>query len=322
MEIIDKKGSLIISLYFELIWRVFDKVNLKAKEKYFHNTREATPKLLELFQKYQISCTWATVGVLFNRDWVEWDQNIPFDTPNYTNKKLSAYKYAQKTKNIGLDEFFFAPDLIKAIQKTKNQEIGMHTHSHYNCLEPEQDAKAFEVDLGTSIRLSKQFDIKLESLVFPRNQFNDDYMKICEKNGIKQVGSNPTNWYRQNTQKDSLFQKIFRTGDTYFGNMDKSYPPSFTGSKLGTVVSQPASRLLRLYSENKILNNLKIQKIKNEMKSASIKGEVYHLCWRPHNFGNNPEENLDDLEHLLNFYQKCKIKYGFKSLNMKTLFNN
>ena len=46
--------------------------------------------------------------------------------------------------------------------------------------------------------------ISLKSLVFPRNQFNESYLKVCVELGIENVRSNPNNWYWANVQEDSI----------------------------------------------------------------------------------------------------------------------
>jgi len=311
-----KNGFLVISLDFELLWGVFDKVEHKEKETYFNNTRKVIPEILKLFSKYQIHATWATVGMLFNNNWEEWRKNEPEILPTYKNTNLSAYDYG-KTLDTSETEFFcFAKNLILQIQDTPNQEIGTHTYSHYYCLEKGQTVASFKADLEKSIRLAKQMGIELKSLVFPRNQFNEDYLKVCYELGIENVRSNPTDWYWKDTQNDSLKNKIFRTGDAYIGSNNKSYSLSDLNFEKGKPLAQKASRLLRPYSANKFLNDLKLKRIKSEMTSAAKNNEIYHLWWHPHNFGNNPVENIADLKEILNHYSVCNEKYGFKSVTM------
>ncbi|CAM4345093.1 polysaccharide deacetylase family protein [Gillisia limnaea] len=312
-------GFLVISLDFELLWGVFDKVDYKEKETYFKNTRKVIPEILGLFSEYDIHCTWATVGMLFNKNWEEWRGNKLEILPDYKNTNLSAYVYGKALNSTETEFFCFAKDLIQQIQNTPHQEVGTHTYSHYYCLEEGQTLAFFKADLEKSIELAKQMGIELKSLVFPRNQFNEDYLKVCYYLGIENVRSNPIAWYWKDTQNDSLKNKIFRTGDAYLGSNNKSYKLSDLDVEKGKPLSQKASRLLRPYSTNKFLNNLKLKRIKSEMSFAAKNNEVYHLWWHPHNFGNNSDENLSDLKKILQHYKFCNAKYGFKSLNMKAL---
>ena len=57
----NENGFLVLSLDFELLWGVFDKVDYKEKKTYFKNTRKVIPEILDLFSEFQIHSTWATV---------------------------------------------------------------------------------------------------------------------------------------------------------------------------------------------------------------------------------------------------------------------
>ena len=61
-----------ISLDFELHWGRVQSSQLdeRAKRVYI-NTRELIPELLSIFSDYGIRVTWATVGMLFNKDKIE-----------------------------------------------------------------------------------------------------------------------------------------------------------------------------------------------------------------------------------------------------------
>jgi len=307
-------GTLVISLDFELLWGIFDKVEWKQKIQYFENTRRIIPEILNLFEKYNIQCTWATVGMLFNENWDEWNENIPAIQPEYENNRLSAYKYGRSIQSIESEKLCFAPNLIKQIKQTPGQEIGTHTYSHYYCLEPGQTPESFSDDLNKSVNLAKKFGVNLQSLVFPRNQYNVGYLDVCKENGLKTVRTNPEAWYWRNTQKDSLQQKLFRTGDAYLGFNNKSYTdvpeisPDINGQK--------ASRLLRSYSGKSFLDKSRLKRIESEMSAAAREKEIYHLWCHPHNFGENPEKNLKDLELILSHFKSCREKFGMQSLNM------
>lgn len=318
MNELTNRGALVISLDFELLWGVFDKVDWREKKEYFLHTRKVIPKILQLFVKYDISCSWATVGMLFNENWEEWNLNIPEVFPEYENKKLSAYNYGKAIRSKETEELCFAPDLIKQINGTPGQEIGTHTYSHYYCLEPGQTLESFSADLKMSKEMAEKLGVSLKSLVFPRNQYNEDFLTVCKEIGVQSVRTNPDVWYWKDTQKDSLQQKIFRTGDAYIGRNNKSYKE--TTQLLPGLFGQRASRLLRPNSGKNFLDRKRIERIRSEMSTAAKHKEIYHLWWHPHNFGSNPEKNLQDLDFILRHYKTCKEKYAFESLNMNTIF--
>jgi len=257
--------------------------------------------------------------MLFNKNWEEWTKNKPEILPVYSNSLLSAYKFGDVNKNDINFNSCFAPELIHLINKTPNQELATHTYSHYYCLEQGQNIDSFKSDLQKNIEIAKNSNIELRSLVFPRNQFNEEYLKVCMELGIKNVRSNPENWYWNDTSKGGLLKKIFRTGDAYLGAYDKSYSKNTIAYTKGQPLAQKASRLLRPSSKNKFINNLKLIRIKQEMEYAAKNNEVYHLWWHPHNFGNNPESNLLDLQKIINYYHYCNKKYNFQSKTMEEL---
>ena len=312
-----KKGVLVLSLDFELVWGLFDHINLHDKVAYFDATLAAIPRLLAAFEKNSIHVTWATVGMLFNENWEEWYANKPPLLPTYLNPALNPYLYGDQHRKSGLDRFFFAPHLIKAIQAVVGQEIGTHTYSHYYCLEKGQTKEQFEADLQQAVLLAQNFSITLQSLVFPRNQFNQAYLDICAGQHIETVRTNPSSWYWDSSAPSSVLAKLARTGDAYLPLGKKSYSPDSIES--AQVVCQAASRFLRPQHGSNVLNFARVHRIKKEILEAAQKGEVYHLWWHPHNFGSDTDGAMEALNQILNVYQQCHATYGMESLTMKEL---
>jgi len=277
--------------------------------------------MLRLFSDYEVHATWATVGFLFFNTKSEMLEAIPVSQPEYTNRSLSAYRYL-KNGSIGADEesdpFHFASSLVNLIGAAPGQEVATHTFSHYHCNEPGQTSEDFRADLRAAIKIAQKKRTELKSLVFPRNQFNQEYLEVCKELGITSVRSNPTDWFWniRSTQRESTWLRFFRGLDAYFPTGDKkTYPLSTLNSQLPIQI--PASRLLRPWSPKyPFLNWLKLNRIKNEMSQAARDGEVYHLWWHPHNFGNHPQENLADLEKILIHFQNLKKEFGLRSMNM------
>ena len=313
-------GCLVLSLDFELIWGVFDRVDIFQKKKYFDNTLAVIPDILDCFSSNEVQATWATVGMLFNNNWEEWEFNKPQVLPSYKNHALNAYAYGNAHKKSNLDRFFFAPDLIRLIKATRGQEVASHTYSHYYCLEAGQTQEHFSADLGKAQELAGAFGISLQSLVFPRNQFNETYLKSCEAVGITAVRSNPSVWYWDVKGKETLPKKICRTLDAYVPLGKKSY--AWQALQNGSVLCEPASRFLRPQSRYALLNTVSLNRIKREMVSAARQNEIYHLWWHPHNFGNDPKASLKALNAILETYRFCREMYGMQSLTMNQVCAN
>lgn len=315
-------GIFTISLDFELLWGIFDKVGTKYNPKYFTNTRILIPKMLELFTKNEISVTWATVGMLFAENEEEWKSYSPEFQPSYRNKNLSAYEWA-KANGIRSD-VHFAPELIREILDTPFQELGSHTYAHYYTLMRGQSPEQFRQDLQATQKISEdKFGVRLTSLVFPRNHINELYLGICLEEGYEFVRGNPKSWFWQETQHESFEKKLFRTADCFFQVGEKtSYAISEIRAFENEPLILPASRILRPYTPgNSVFNRVRILRILGEMEYAAKKNEAYHLWWHPHNFGNSPTDSMEELIQILDHFGKLKSKYGMLSMNMGDLGN-
>jgi peptidoglycan/xylan/chitin deacetylase (PgdA/CDA1 family) len=326
------KGIFTISLDFELHWGGFEKWPLNKNNvqkqsgfynQYFLNTRKIIPQMLALFKKYEIHVTWATVGMLMHENKIQLQDNFPSIQPEYSNRNLSAYHYINSIgigDNESDDPFHYADSLIQKILDTPNQELGTHTFAHYYCNEDGQTIEQFRADLQAAQKAANKYDKKLRSLVFPRNQFNDTYLKVCFEEGIKVVRSNPLDWFWniQSTQNESAFKRLNRGLDAYFPiGKNNTYSLQNLQKDFNRPLCLPASRLLRPYRRKElILNDLKINRIKSEIERAAHNGEVYHLWWHPHNFGNFSAENLQGLENILQHFLKCKSTYNMQSFSM------
>jgi peptidoglycan/xylan/chitin deacetylase (PgdA/CDA1 family) len=319
-------GTLAISLDFELHWGGFEKWPLEQYRQYFLNTREIIPAMLTLFEQHQVHVTWATVGMLLHDTKQDLLQNAPQLKPAYEQRQLSAYHFIEST-GIGNDEredpFHYAPSLVKQILSTPHQELGTHTFAHYYCNESGQTVDQFREDLRAAKRIAARYDVELRSLVFPRNQFNDQYLKACYEEGITSVRSNPLDWFWKidSTQSESMWKRLNRGADAYWPVGKKNtYLLKSLPVYPGLPLCIPASRLLRPYNPRELfLNSMKITRIKAEMSRAAERGEVYHLWWHPHNFGTHPEQSIAALQDILSHYSACKKKWNMASATMNEL---
>lgn len=316
-------GILTVSLDFELHWGGFEKWPLDDRYgEYFLNTRKSIPTVLSLFEQSGIHVTWATVGLLMHRTRDELLAHLPQKQPLYTLAELSAYHFMEQ-QHVGDSEqddpFHYAGSLIEKIKAVSGQEIGTHTFSHYYCNEKGQTVEDFRDDLEAAKLAASSCGVGIKSLVFPRNQFNADYLKACAEAEIKIVRINPIDWWWQidSTQQESKWKRLNRGLDAYFSIGGKTSYALNTVKEEHGVILLPASRLLRPYNPKElVLNRLKIQKIKKEMSAAAKNNEVYHLWWHPHNFGNYTQQNIDGLIEIANHFRKLHKEFGMVSMNM------
>lgn len=308
------RGSLVISLDFELFWGKRYNTLLEDFREALLGVRQAVPALLQLFKDFEIHATWATVGFLFFESREEMLRELPVKKPEYEDKGLSPYDYINNIgRNEKEDPFHFAPSLVKTISSSLHQEIGSHTFSHYYCLEKGQSAETFKYDLETAIKLGEKNNIEIKSLVFPRNQVNAEYLPICKELGIAAYRGNEYSFlYR----KDTLLTRALRLIDAHINiSGHNCYSPEEVAREFPFCI--PSSRFLRPYTKKyEIFKPLRLRRILSGLTYAARRGLIYHLWWHPYNFGVNLKENLSFLKQILNHFVKMKRLYGMESRNM------
>lgn len=208
-------GKFVISLDFELFWGVRDKNTAESYRKNILGVHQVIPRLLNLFEEHNVKATFAIVGLLFFEEKREIYENLPNSLPNYKNRSLTPYLgyFDQLGENANTDLYHFAPNLIRQILNHPEHEIGTHTFSHYYCLEEGQNTDNFKADIVNALKIAKnKYNISLTSLVFPRNQFNDDYLKICCEQGIICIRGNEHSWIyaARNRKEENLFRRALR----------------------------------------------------------------------------------------------------------------
>lgn len=315
-------GSLVISLDFELLWGILDHKDLSKEMDRILGVHKVVPKLLDVFQQFDIHATWGIVGMLANQDFKNWENNFPAVFPTYEENSRSPYERIKDLSTID-PSCLFAPDLIKLIKDAPYQEIGMHTYSHYYCCEPGQTKEAFNCDLIKEIEVLSSYSTELESLIFPRNQFNDDYADILKQNNVNNYRGNESSWCYQPCSSDENRQWIRRGVRLIDMYMSVSGHNCFHYSEIKDkhgLNNIRSSRLLRPYSRAlRLLEPIRMKRIKSQMKYAAKHNCVFHLWWHPHNFGVNMEKNIENLKSLLSYYLILKEQYGMRSMNMEEI---
>jgi peptidoglycan/xylan/chitin deacetylase (PgdA/CDA1 family) len=313
-------GRFIISLDFELFWGVRDHRTLEQYGANVLGVRKAIPAMLEVFKEYGVHATWATVGFLFFDDKRSLSASCPGHKPAYTNKALSPY---DEVLTIGENEkddlYHFGKSLIQLIRSYPGQEISSHTFSHYYCVEPGQDEHTFRADMQAAIHAADKLGVQLKSLVFPRNQARDEYLKCCEELGIKCYRGTQKSWFHRDGSREGEGQltRAFRLLDSYVNISGHNSYRAATGNGL---VNLPASQFLRPFSPKLAwADPLRKRRIRKGIEHAAQNGEIYHLWWHPHNFGVNLESNLKILRGLLDCFAEMRAKHGMESLTMSEM---
>jgi len=310
-------GTLLVSLDFELFWGMLDCCALEDYQEHVLGGRKAIPKLLDLFQKYGIHATWATVGFLFGQDKRELSRFFPPQALRPTYEKEALDPYA-RFAGIGEDEreapCFFAPSLIRLIAGTPGQEIGSHTFSHYYCREKGQSVEQFAADMRAAKAVAAAQGYDLRSVILPRNQCETAYTAVLRQCGFTAYRDEENDWIHEKIKFRPLL-RVLRLLDVYFPLTGQGgYTPvnedgiwNLTGSRMYKPILKPL----------RFLEGAKLRRIKRQMKHAAEHGLTFHLWWHPHNIGVMTEAHLAQLEEIFRYYTELKETYGMQSLNMR-----
>lgn len=312
------KPAFVISLDFELAWGVRDRHSFATYKQNLLGVREAVPALLRLFAEYKIHATWATVGFLFCDGRGEAMAVLPAMLPQYHDRALFPYdELLRLGRSEAEDPIHFAPSLLRMIQAAPHQEIGTHTFSHYYCLEEKQSLDSFRADLAAARRLASKFGIDLRSLVFPRNQYDPEYLRAAADAGIVAFRGSQNSWLHagRRDSDETMLRRGLRFFDAYLP-LSAANGAGHSSDKTG-LINVPASAFLRPYTSGlRVLEALRLHRITNAVERAAQSGHTFHLWWHPHNFGVHLNENLDFLERILRQARRLGTEYGMESLNM------
>ena len=315
-----EKGIFIISLDFELMWGNMSWTPEGYGQSNVSSVRVVIDKMLHLFNQYDIHATFATVGLIMQKNGNSKDI-APSILPSYDKREISPFNnegklITIKDKDAGL---YFGKDIVEKLKQHANIEIGTHTYSHYFCWENGQTAEQFESDTIKAIETASANGIIIKSIIFPKNEVQSKYLEICSKHGIRCYRGNAFHFFEKPKNKiHKVFLRTCRLLDSYFnlGGMT-SYSEDVILNHNDEMINIPASRFLRPYSRKlSLIEPLRIKRIKNELTYAAKHHQIYHLWWHPHNFGANINKNMAILEVILNCYKNCRQKYGMESLNM------
>ncbi|MEM9147554.1 MAG: hypothetical protein AAGC57_15310 [Pseudomonadota bacterium] len=311
-------SQLNISLDFELLWGLRDHHDKASYGDSVLGARAAIPRILDLFVRYDVAATWATVGMLFCKSRDELRDYSPPEAlqPRYAQRLLSNYGYMD---DVGRDEaedpYSFAAGLIEEIATTPRQEIGTHTFSHYYCLEPGATDETFVADLAAALAIARERRIVLKSIVFPRNQYTAQHVMLCRQQGLTVYRGNQRAWpyHPLPGSEQTLSRRGARLLDAHVPVYGDHCQPGGAGSD-GNV---PASFFLRPRSGRAAaIHGLHRRRIKAAMTRAAKCGQRLHLWWHPHNFGSNTDANLSGLEEILQHYRTLRDTAGMVSRSM------
>ena len=314
-------GGFVISLDFELHWGIRDHCTVDQYRENLLGVRQTIPAMLQLFERYGIHATWATVGFLFFTSIDDLRAGIPAELPHYQHPNLDPYAALSEVgRNEEEDPFHFAPTLIRKILGFEGQEVATHTLSHFYASAPGPTLESFRADLRGAQLAANQYDVVLRSIVFPRNQISRQHIRICAEEGLIAYRS---------TEADPLIgagngaiARARRLADAYLKlGSDGCVTPALDTEYNIVKVSQ--SRFLRPWrTALKAFEARRLRRICESMSEAARTNRTFHLWWHPHNFGSHLDENMGVLTRIAEHYAHLKRELGWTSLTMGEVAEN
>jgi len=320
VRLTNRQGAFVISLDFELHWGVRDHRPLsRAERSRLLAARDAIPRLLDLFDEFSISATWATVGLLFARSREEAQAFAPKRKPNYADPRLNPYS-EQLGKDEKDDPFHFAPTLIAAIARRRGQEIGSHSFSHFYSMESGQTAADFQADTESALAIAVNSGHRLTSYVFARNQVNPAYLPILQQAGITAYRANE----QAKIKKAASFRDQRRIDRRLRRFLDAYVDVCGPQTSHFALKQQPfalfASRYLRPYRPGTaVLEPLLLTRIDQVMRHAALRGQVFHMWFHPEDLAPFVDENLLLLRRVLQLFDHQRNKHNMLSLSIGQL---
>ncbi|MCX2980381.1 hypothetical protein EYC98_05785 [Halieaceae bacterium IMCC14734] len=315
-------GRFIISLDFELMWGMRDSQRSGDYRPNIVGAHQAIPCLLQLFERYKIAATWATVGLLLAQNKTEMQAAIASaseatEGQDPHHHALVSYVARQVGDDARNDPLHFGGDLVQQIISVERQELASHTLSHYCCLEPGASAAGFVGDMTAAITLFAQRNLNARSLVFARNQLAEEHLAALPALGIYNFRGNPSHPLYRERPSGTLNRGIraLRLADSL---LPLTGPADANDEPAATPLNLPGSRFLRPWSPSwAAIYPLHLRRIRREMTAAARQNSDYHLWWHPHNFGLHRQRQLHNLEQLLQHQRSLSEHYGWHSANMQ-----
>jgi len=310
-------GTLIVSLDFELFWGMLDCATLESYGGNVMGGRKAIPQLLQLFQKYGIHATWATVGFLFAENYAELKSYMPENAnrPGYEDNALDPYAwFSQIGDNEETAPCFYGLSLIRQVARTPGQEIGSHTFCHYYCREKGQTPEQFAADMAAAKALGKAKGYDLTSVILPRNQCEPEYTEVLRNLGFTAYRDEENDWIHETIKFRPLLRAL-RLLDVYLPLTGQG---GYLPKEENGIWNLVGSRMYKpIFPALSFLEGLKLRRIKKQMLHAAKNNLTFHLWWHPHNLGVRTEAHFRQLEEIFAYYHHLKEKYGMQSLNMQ-----
>lgn len=285
-QMVLNRGVFTFSLDLELAWGTRKRANAAYMEPFLTGTRDAILGLLDLFEEFNISGTWATVGALLlgnggdskKHPWLEHESFSdvpPGDTVTQPD--------------------WYAEDIIQAIRDCEvSQDIGSHTLTH-GFVNPEKEGREqFREELIRSLQIFEEYGLgRPTSFIYPKAKMG--HFDVLAELGFRSFRGPENKWFE--SLPGVKLPAALRLIDARLASRPSAEAPQYHPAGLWMIPSS------QFYSP--FYNVGKYVSIRSRVKKA-IKGlhlacnnrGVFHLWTHPFNLGVKTEELLGGLREI------------------------
>ncbi len=308
------RGTMVLSLDFEMSWGRFDKMPLKELEAESIAERPQIRRLLDLMDRYEIPATWATVGHLMldrcerDHQGVAHGNHRPHAKYSWLSHEWFKHDPCTKAEKAPA---WYAPDVVEWIRNTKvRHEIGSHSFGHIYYGDPECTPEMAEADLKAALDAARDKGITISSFVFPRN--NVGHLEVLYKMGIKAYrGQDPLmrGW------GSGLFLRAVHYGHQLLGipplpvRAEETYPGMWNIP--GNHFFMPRVGIRRL-----IPMACQVRRVKAGINQAIERGDLYHFWFHPFNLNAKPNTMFRGLEKIFAYASRMREEGRLNILTM------
>ena len=257
-------GALCISIDVELAWGVWERPHpeslVRASEE-----RSIVRALVALFERHEVSATWAIVGRLLDRD--------PDRRP----------------------DVWFAPEVIDTIRAAKvPQDIGSHSYAHVYFTDTPRDE--LRRDLAQARQVHDAHGLPFTSFVFPKNRVA--HTDLLAEAGVRVFRSVDRGWHID--ARERFGQAAGRVANL----VDKLLPITprvVEPIRHAGIVELPSSMLLMARTGlRRAARPAAVRaKARRGLAAAVETGKTFHLWFHPSNFYVDGERQLAILEDIV-----------------------
>lgn len=304
-------GYFLFSLDTELAWGHFDCFRPQMFSRDGQRERKAVQWLLDTFDEFRITATWAIVGQLFHERYVASDTY-----PGLT--WLDPYPTFAELYRKGSPLLYGADIIEYLLKRGARHEIGFHGYTHKVFDENKLGAEEAEAEILAWLNVAQTKNIRPTTVIFPRNKVG--HLALFQKYGFtcyRGVELAPS-FYRW-----PLLGRCFRRSYYYLAALSTPVVYEEMPTQAG-MINLPSSRWLWGFNRKLDrgldalnLHTLRIHKMVQGVKQAAREKKIIHIWAHPYEF--QTPKDIEKLRYLLK-HVAAEIKQGrMQSIGMAEL---